>query len=65
MRTVRRIAPAVAAVVPSERTYLLSFGGRQGNAYLHWPIAPLPPGTPSDVSRAQGGRGYAEEAGVR
>lgn len=46
MRTVRRIALAVEAVVPSERTYLLSLGSQQGNTHLHWHIAPLPPGTP-------------------
>ncbi|MEU4834348.1 HIT family protein [Streptosporangium sp. NPDC023615] len=46
MRTVRRVALAVEAVVASERTYLLSLGSRQGNAHLHWHIAPLPPGTP-------------------
>ncbi|WP_440066677.1 HIT family protein [Streptosporangium sp. OZ121] len=46
MRTVRRIAVAVEAVVPSERTYLLSLGSQQGNTHLHWHIAPLPPGTP-------------------
>ncbi|MGI5488600.1 hypothetical protein [Microtetraspora malaysiensis] len=34
MRTVRRITLAVEAVV------------QQGNAHLHWHIAPLPPGTP-------------------
>ncbi|MER5628216.1 HIT family protein [Streptosporangium sp. NPDC002544] len=46
MRTVRRIALVVEAVVPSERTYLLSLGSQQGNSHLHWHIAPLPPGTP-------------------
>ncbi|MGJ6964809.1 HIT family protein [Streptosporangium sp. G11] len=46
MRTVRRVALAVEAVVPCERTYLLSLGSRQGNAHLHWHIAPLPAGTP-------------------
>ncbi|WP_169982649.1 HIT family protein [Microbispora sp. H10836] len=46
MRTVRRITLAVEAVVSSERTYLLSLGSKQGNAHLHWHIAPLPPGTP-------------------
>ncbi|MER6947013.1 HIT family protein [Nonomuraea sp. NPDC000554] len=46
MRVVRRVALAVEAVVPSERTYLLSLGSQQGNAHLHWHIAPLPPGTP-------------------
>lgn len=46
MRVVRRVALAVEAVVPSERTYLLSLGSQQGNAHVHWHIAPLPPGTP-------------------
>ncbi|GII00004.1 HIT family protein [Planobispora takensis] len=51
MRTVRRVALAVEAVVPSERTYLLSLGSRQGNAHLHWHIAPLPPGVPYERQR--------------
>ncbi|MET7334002.1 HIT family protein [Nonomuraea sp. NPDC005650] len=46
MRVVRKVALAVEAVVPSERTYLLSLGSQQGNAHLHWHVAPLPPGTP-------------------
>ncbi|MDH2430832.1 HIT family protein [Sphaerisporangium sp. TRM90804] len=46
MSVVRRVALAVEAVVPSERTYLLSLGSQQGNTHLHWHIAPLPPGTP-------------------
>ncbi|MFS1301345.1 HIT family protein [Streptosporangium longisporum] len=46
MRIVRRVAVAVEAVVASERTYVLSLGSQQGNAHLHWHIAPLPPGTP-------------------
>jgi diadenosine tetraphosphate (Ap4A) HIT family hydrolase len=46
MRVVRRVTVAVEAVVPSERTYLLTLGSQQGNAHLHWHIAPLPPGTP-------------------
>ncbi|MGW0807028.1 HIT family protein [Nonomuraea sp. NPDC002799] len=46
MRVVRKVALAVEAVVPSERTYLLSLGSQQGNSHLHWHIAPLPPGTP-------------------
>ncbi|TDD45291.1 HIT family protein [Nonomuraea terrae] len=46
MRVVRKVALAVESVVPSERTYLLSLGSRQGNAHLHWHVAPLPPGTP-------------------
>ncbi|TDD14833.1 HIT family protein [Nonomuraea diastatica] len=48
MRVVRKVALAVESVVPSERTYLLSLGSRQGNAHLHWHVAPLPPGTPYD-----------------
>jgi diadenosine tetraphosphate (Ap4A) HIT family hydrolase len=43
---VHRVARAVESVVPSERTYLLSLGSQQGNAHIHWHIAPLPPGTP-------------------
>jgi histidine triad (HIT) family protein/ATP adenylyltransferase len=43
---VHRIARAVAAVVPTERTYALSLGSAQGNAHLHWHVAPLPPGVP-------------------
>jgi len=43
---VHRVARAVEAVVPSERTYLLSLGSQQGNAHIHWHIAPLEPGTP-------------------
>ncbi|MFC7483112.1 HIT family protein [Luedemannella flava] len=43
---VYRVARAVEAVVPSERTYLLSLGSQQGNAHLHWHIQPLTPGTP-------------------
>jgi diadenosine tetraphosphate (Ap4A) HIT family hydrolase len=43
---VRRVARAVAAVLPTERMYSLSLGSQQGNAHLHWHIAPLPPGVP-------------------
>lgn len=43
---VYRVARAVEAVVPSERTYLLSLGSQQGNAHVHWHIQPLTPGTP-------------------
>jgi diadenosine tetraphosphate (Ap4A) HIT family hydrolase len=45
-RVVRKVAVAVAAVVPTERMYSLSLGSQQGNAHLHWHIAPLPPGVP-------------------
>jgi diadenosine tetraphosphate (Ap4A) HIT family hydrolase len=43
---VHRVARAVAAVVPAERMYCLSPGSQQGNAHLHWHVAPLPPGVP-------------------
>jgi diadenosine tetraphosphate (Ap4A) HIT family hydrolase len=43
---VHRVARAVAATVPTERMYALSLGSQQGNAHLHWHIAPLPPGVP-------------------
>ncbi|MGW4792982.1 HIT family protein [Nonomuraea sp. NPDC004297] len=46
MGVVRKVALAVESVVPSERTYVLSLGSQQGNAHLHWHVAPLPPGTP-------------------
>jgi len=45
-RVVRRVAGAVAKVVPVERMYCLSLGSQQGNAHLHWHVAPLPPGVP-------------------
>jgi diadenosine tetraphosphate (Ap4A) HIT family hydrolase len=45
-RVVHRVARAIAAVVPVERMYSLSLGSKQGNAHLHWHIAPLPPGVP-------------------
>ncbi|MGN6794438.1 MAG: HIT family protein [Streptosporangiaceae bacterium] len=45
-RIVHRVARAVAASVPTERMYGLSLGSQQGNAHLHWHIAPLPPGVP-------------------
>lgn len=45
-RVVRMVATSVASVVPTERMYSLSLGSQQGNAHLHWHIAPLPPGVP-------------------
>jgi histidine triad (HIT) family protein/ATP adenylyltransferase len=45
-RTVRTVARAIAAAVPTERMYSMSLGSRQGNAHLHWHLAPLPPGVP-------------------
>jgi diadenosine tetraphosphate (Ap4A) HIT family hydrolase len=43
---VRKVALAVAATVPTERMYSLGLGSQQGNAHLHWHLAPLPPGVP-------------------
>jgi len=43
---VRRVGRAVAATVPTERMYSMSLGSQQGNAHLHWHLAPLPPGVP-------------------
>jgi diadenosine tetraphosphate (Ap4A) HIT family hydrolase len=45
-RTVRTVARAIAATLPTERMYSMSLGSKQGNAHLHWHLAPLPPGTP-------------------
>src|SRR5882757_3633541 len=42
MALVRRVALALQAAVPTERTYLLSLGSQQGNSHVHWHIAPLP-----------------------
>jgi diadenosine tetraphosphate (Ap4A) HIT family hydrolase len=41
-----RLGQAVTAVVPTERLYVLSLGSNDGNAHVHWHLAPLPPGTP-------------------
>jgi histidine triad (HIT) family protein/ATP adenylyltransferase len=45
---VHAVARAIAATVPTERMYSMSLGSQQGNAHLHWHLAPLPPGIPSD-----------------
>jgi diadenosine tetraphosphate (Ap4A) HIT family hydrolase len=45
---VHAVARAIAATVRTERMYSLSLGSRQGNAHLHWHLAPLPPGIPYD-----------------
>ncbi len=44
--TVHRVARAIRATLPTERMYSMSLGSRQGNAHLHWHLAPLPPGVP-------------------
>jgi diadenosine tetraphosphate (Ap4A) HIT family hydrolase len=43
---VHRVGEAIRAVVPTERLYVLSLGSNQGNAHVHWHLAPLPPGVP-------------------
>jgi diadenosine tetraphosphate (Ap4A) HIT family hydrolase len=45
---VHRVARAIAATLPVERMYSMSLGSQQGNAHLHWHLAPLPPGIPYD-----------------
>lgn len=45
-RVVHRVGRAVSKAVPTERLYLLSLGSHQGNAHVHWHVAPLPPGVP-------------------
>lgn len=40
------VGTAVAAVVPTERLYVLSLGSQQGNAHVHWHLVPLPRGVP-------------------
>jgi histidine triad (HIT) family protein/ATP adenylyltransferase len=43
---VHDVAEALKATVPTERIYLMSLGSHQGNAHVHWHVAPLPPGVP-------------------
>jgi diadenosine tetraphosphate (Ap4A) HIT family hydrolase len=40
------VAEALKRVLPVERVYLLSLGSNQGNAHVHWHVAPLSPGVP-------------------
>jgi diadenosine tetraphosphate (Ap4A) HIT family hydrolase len=41
---VHRVGRAVSSAVPTERLYVLSLGSDQGNAHVHWHVAPLPAG---------------------
>lgn len=43
---VREVGLAVSDAVPTERVYVMSLGSNQGNAHVHWHVAPLPPGVP-------------------
>jgi diadenosine tetraphosphate (Ap4A) HIT family hydrolase len=45
---VHRVGAAVSAFVPTERLYILSLGSHQGNAHVHWHVAPLPPDVPDE-----------------
>ncbi|THV27131.1 HIT family protein [Glycomyces paridis] len=45
-RVVRRVGIGLRAVLPVERVYVMSLGSMQGNAHVHWHVAPLPPGVP-------------------
>lgn len=45
-RVVRRVAQAMAGVVPTERIYIASLGSQEGNAHVHWHVVALPPGVP-------------------
>jgi diadenosine tetraphosphate (Ap4A) HIT family hydrolase len=60
-RVVHRVALALAAAVPTERMYSLTLGSQQGNAHLHWHIAPLPPGVPYEQQQL---RALSAEYGV-
>ncbi|WP_020580395.1 HIT family protein [Actinopolymorpha alba] len=39
-----RVGRAITAAMPTERLYVASLGSKQGNAHVHWHLAPLPPG---------------------
>jgi diadenosine tetraphosphate (Ap4A) HIT family hydrolase len=43
---VHSIGRAVQEVTGAERLYVCSLGSHQGNAHVHWHLAPLPPGVP-------------------
>jgi diadenosine tetraphosphate (Ap4A) HIT family hydrolase len=45
-RVIHGVAEAVRRETGAERVYILSLGSNQGNAHVHWHIAPLPPGVP-------------------
>ena len=57
---VHRVGTAIQAALPCERMYVLSLGSKQGNAHVHWHLAPLPPGVPYDE---QQGRAISTERG--
>jgi diadenosine tetraphosphate (Ap4A) HIT family hydrolase len=50
---VHDVAEALKATLPTERVYLMSLGSHQGNAHVHWHVAPLPPGVPYERQQFQ------------
>ncbi len=50
-RVVWRVCEAVRLEAAAERMYLLSLGSHQGNAHVHWHVAPLPPDTPYELQQ--------------
>jgi histidine triad (HIT) family protein len=42
------VSEALRTVLEVERVYVLSLGSQQGNRHVHWHVAPLPPGVPSE-----------------
>jgi diadenosine tetraphosphate (Ap4A) HIT family hydrolase len=45
------VSEAVRIETGAERMYLLSLGSHQGNAHVHWHVAPLPPNTPYEMQQ--------------
>ena len=45
-RLIYNLSEAIRAETNAERMYIFTFGSNQGNAHVHWHIAPLPPETP-------------------
>ena len=58
---VYHISEAVRAEVDAEQMYIFAFGSNQGNAHVHWHVAPCPRGTPYDQ---QQGAAVGWQAGV-
>ncbi len=50
---VYNIAEAVRQELEAERVYVLSLGSQQGNAHVHWHIAPLPSGVPFEEQQIE------------
>ncbi len=52
-KVIHHVGRAVESVLPTERLYVLSLGSQQGNAHVHWHLAPLPPGVPYERQQFQ------------